>query len=353
MRIYIDEAGGFIPRLDRQHSFSLVLALIVPSSIEAEVFYDFLRLRDSWPEQQIEVKGRRLDEAQAAQVIDMLCRHDVLAAFYAVDMATHDDNVVNVFKNHQADSVTVHLTPEHHPTITRELHELSAAIGRMPNQLFVQGFVTTRLIFEVTQQSTLYYAQRLPAELGDISWFIDRKNRTITEMEQTWAALILPASESYYARTPLSRLRGADYSHYQARYGIDFAKIDEKLREHVEWIRSAYGVKGLPDKIVDSKKLLTEQRQFLDSRDSLGLQLADMLASILRRALNGHLQYQGWKDFGRLLVRKTGSSFIQLGRPGDGTSKVLRGRAENVSRALSHRAKSMWAEEEQSGIRTH
>src|SRR5258707_11818931 len=178
MRIYIDEAGGFIPRSDLQPSFSLVLALIVPSSIEAEVFYDFLGLRDSWPEQQMKIKGSRLDEAQAAQDIDMLSRHDVLAAFYAVDMTTHGDNVVNVFKSHQADSVTVHLTPEHHPTVARELHELSAAIGRMSNQLFVQGFVTTHLIFEVIQQSTLYYAQRLPAELGDISWFIDRKNRT-------------------------------------------------------------------------------------------------------------------------------------------------------------------------------
>ena len=54
---------------------------------------------------------------------------------------------------------------------------------------------------------------------------------------------------------------------------------------------------------INAKLLLTEQRTFQDSRDSLGLQLSDMLAAILRRALNNRLQFPGWKDFGSLLVR--------------------------------------------------
>lgn len=36
---------------------------------------------------------------------------------------------------------------------------------------------------------------------------------------------------------------------------------------------------------VDSRRLFKEQREFKDSRDSLGLQLADILATTLRRAI--------------------------------------------------------------------
>jgi len=45
MNIYIDEAGPFIPPKGKRR-YSLVLALIVPSAAEANLFYQFLRLRD-------------------------------------------------------------------------------------------------------------------------------------------------------------------------------------------------------------------------------------------------------------------------------------------------------------------
>jgi len=68
MNIYIDEAGAFIlPKGNRR--YSLVLGLIAPTATEAELFYQFLRLRDSWPQQGIEIKGSKLDEDQAAMLL--------------------------------------------------------------------------------------------------------------------------------------------------------------------------------------------------------------------------------------------------------------------------------------------
>jgi hypothetical protein len=67
MRIFIDEAGSFVPPTSGDSSYSLVLALIVPSASESQLFYQFLRLRDSWPKQQIEIKGSSLDETQHAK----------------------------------------------------------------------------------------------------------------------------------------------------------------------------------------------------------------------------------------------------------------------------------------------
>ncbi|MEO8048853.1 MAG: hypothetical protein ABI833_00435 [Acidobacteriota bacterium] len=71
-----------------------MLALVVPSATEADLFYQFLRVRDSWPQQAMELKGSKLKEDQVAQVIDLLAAHDVIAEFYGIDMARHPTDII-------------------------------------------------------------------------------------------------------------------------------------------------------------------------------------------------------------------------------------------------------------------
>ena len=343
MRIYIDEAGIFLPPTTDPYSFSLVLGLLVPSSSEAELFYDFLRLRDSWPNPAIEVKGSTLDERKAAEVIDLVRHHGALVEFFAIDMDVHRADVVDDFKARQALNVVENLTAAHHENIVRPLRRQASAIRTMSNQLFLQAFVTIKLIQEIIQVATLYFVQRQPNELGDIVWIIDRKDRTITQMEETWTTLILPFSESHFARKPLNSLNGADYSHF-GRYRL--AASDPETRRHLEWLQEVHSVPNrlLDNDAVDARKILSEQREFKDSQDSLGLQLADMLANILRRALNGHLGPLGWHNFGALLVRKLDGRLLRLGKAA-GREPLVPKRALAVCRAIDDRAQSMLTED--------
>jgi hypothetical protein len=48
MRIFIDEAGPFVVPTSAQSLFSLVLALVIPSWLEDELFAEFSQLRDGW-----------------------------------------------------------------------------------------------------------------------------------------------------------------------------------------------------------------------------------------------------------------------------------------------------------------
>ena len=145
MNIYMDEAGPFIP-LKRKRRYSLVLALIVPSAAEANLFYQFLRLRDSWPEQQaIEIKGSKLNEGQAAEVMELLAAHGAIAEYYAIDMALHPDDVVDEFKERQAVAITANLTSEHAQAVVHRLHEDANSIRNLANPLFVQAFVSIHL----------------------------------------------------------------------------------------------------------------------------------------------------------------------------------------------------------------
>ncbi len=350
MRIYIDEAGPFLPPNPPRSLFSLVLALMIPTAIEKDLFEEFLRLRDTWPNQDIEIKGSSLDESQSAQVIGLVQRYDTLVQFIALDGNMHPDRVVEDFKNRQADGVTANITRAHHPGPIPHLHQLGEAVRAMPNQLFLQAFATWELIIRTIREGTLYYVQRQPQELGNIGWVIDRKDRTITQMEETWSTLILPLSEGAFAREPLICIRGEDYSHFDARYGFTEATADPEMLRHSQWLDLAYDT---PARTKDSVRinaglLLTDQLTFQDSRDSLGLQLSDMLATILRRALNNRLQFSGWKDFGGLLVRghQPGDGFIRIGQ-GDHTP--MPSHAAKVCLALQARAKDMIARRNREG----
>jgi hypothetical protein len=67
---------------------------------------------------------------------------------------------------------------------------------------------------------------------------------------------------------------GADYSHFH---------------------RETYGLEPFDqdDSGVNAGRLSVEQRSFVNSLDSLGVQLASILATKLRHALNGNLQIAG------------------------------------------------------------
>ena len=113
MNIYIDESGGFVRPSQKKHLVSCVCALTVPASRESALFYDFLRLRDSWPHQDIDLKGRcSLDEKQIADVLKLLNFYDLVAEIVGIDMATHTEADVLNFKSRQADCITQHLGPQ-------------------------------------------------------------------------------------------------------------------------------------------------------------------------------------------------------------------------------------------------
>src|SRR5271170_61825 len=151
-------------------------------------------------------------------------------------------------------------------------------------------------------------------------------------------------SESFFFKNPLVSLRGADDSHFDAHYGFTADTIDAEMADHLKWLEKVYGVHPLVGgrSGLDAKLLFSEKREFPDSRDCLGIQLADMLATILRRALNDRLQYGGWKDFGKLLVgRAKGKSYLlQLG-PVGGAPQAIEGHAKEVVAAINAQAKPM------------
>ena len=256
-----------------------------------------------------------------AQVLKLLSKHGAIAEYQAIDMALHPEDVIDEFKERQAAALTASLTAAHSEAFAHGVHRDADAIRSLANQILLQALASIELILDVLDVTIPYYAQRRPAELGRFAWAIDRKDRTITEMERLWSELILPIGESRSLKRPYATMSGLDYSHF-AKYEIDETTTDETMRSHLQWMREmrsqSRGPSAEPLRCIDAKKIWNEERAFAESRNSLGLQLADIAATSLCRALNGNLQAPGWNPMAHLLIRKAVAPFLQIGKAADG-----------------------------------
>jgi hypothetical protein len=215
----------------------------------------------------------------------------------------------------------------------------------MPNQLFVQLYLTIELVDRVIQTATLYYSQRIPKELGQFNWVVDRKDRELTAMERLWTTLIVPIGQTRALTEPFITVKEGDYAHFDrfrlAIEGSDRAKEVQWLEENAAFPKGH----GQPRRIVDMKKVLQESFRFADSENDLGLQLADIVASACRRAFNGNLQQIGWEKLGRLLVKKDGKPptiGLLTAQQAVGRDRRMHEAPAQVWLTLDSTAKSMW-----------
>lgn len=315
MYIYIDEAGNFAQVSTPHSRFDLVAALVIPESVHESVLQQFVTLRESWNgNTRVEIKGSKVTAEQARQVILLLADNDAVLEFIALDMATHSIATLNDFKIRTAEAIVENLTPEHHANTVTYLTGLQNRMERLSEQLFVQFKLTVEIVLKTLQHATLYYVQRDPRELGSFRWVVDQKERSLTDMEELWTQLIMPYGESHYARSNFGMLPNVDYSHFE-RFMVN--RADPKWRAHLDFVRSSYGGPSSSGSF-EAKLILSEHRDFADSQARPGLQLADIVATTLRRALNGRLEEHGWGEIGRLIIRRNTSSnnsmFVQLGQ---------------------------------------
>jgi uncharacterized protein DUF3800 len=288
VHIFIDESGQFIPLDGAKSRAAATVGLVVPSSMQGALRRAFRKLKQQLGASGGEIKGAALAESEAAQVIALLRQYDVILEAVVVDAGEHSDRDITDFKVRQADRLFGHITREHQPTLIQDLITSQETMKALPNQLFLQVFCIWELIPRLLETATMYYAQRRPAELGSFVWRVDAKDASITAMENLWTSFIGPLIMEKSRTSPMGMIPGADYSFYER---FDTAPVD--------------GSATVPGHFyTDTKRVLRDDFAFTPSEDDLGLQMADICAAILTRALNGTLQPPGWQSLGSLFVRR-------------------------------------------------
>lgn len=297
MRIYIDESGGFIPSERPSSRVSCVVAVVVPESDVSSLFEEFVTLRSKFTNSN-EVKGSELTDGQVEAVLWTLGRYDIVVEGAIIDPGAHSVEEIRRLRTVQGDKIVANLTPEHHPTLRKELEQLRQEWLTLSEQLVVQMYATLAVIDSVIRNATMYYAQRKPEELGRFDWIIDPKDIGKTRYERVWEMVICPFLQDLSMQKPMTLVTGFDYAAFE-KFRSPLKEMPEHLKDR-EKMESA----NEPFAATDVAKLMRESVSFPDSKSNLGLQIADIVANTIARAMNRKLPENVWRHVGGLTVQK-------------------------------------------------
>ncbi len=176
-----------------------------------------------------------------------------------------------------------------------------------------------QLVIQILNSAVIYFVQRHPPTLSRFQWRIDQKNSTPTSYEIAYSQVLPAFVQSASLRDPMPMLRGANYQW--------FDRFDFPRATSATYLRDTYGIEfdDGDNRKLNVGQLVREDVSFVDSRSDAGVQIADLLASGLRRCLRGQFKDNLYVAslLGSLMVqREHNKAPVQLISLGRGESAV-------------------------------
>ncbi len=297
MRVYIDESGSFsIPAQPKRPAISYCGALTLPTSRLEEVTDGFRELTKGWPNEKGEIKGRLLSEEHFNFALEFYAENRLLLDAVAIDLSVHHSPAVDKHKGCTASNSAAQIPLMHHETMREELRRFDCRLRSISLPSYVQMIVMTELIENALRTNMRWFPFAAPQELSSFAWIIDGKDIAPTEMERLWVLLCLPWLQARSLNAPLLTITEGDYSHLPEEIFQQQPQPPDYLAPHI------IGRPTEPFKTIDIKAIFADRR-FANSWDEIGLQMADVAISAVRRAMMGTLQRSGWRRLGSLIVR--------------------------------------------------
>lgn len=277
MNIYIDESGSFATA-PAPGAWNVVAALAAPEAtrrgLERAVHQMKTRSR--------RLKGKEtkigdIGEQEYVKFIGDLARLEIAVFCVATDAGRHGNEEVVRHQKDQVESLLEHIDKMKHEGGRKGVLQLASQLEKLPPQLYVQLFCQIFLMFDVVSRVILYFVQRNPACLREFRWRIDQKDVSRTNFEDAFEKLSPAILQTMSIEEPLMMVRGFDYSMMK--------KYEFKDGKPPEYLEKVYGIRA--ESGFNIQKLVRGDIKFMDSRDSIGIQAADLVVSGIRRCLRG------------------------------------------------------------------
>ena len=149
MHIFLDESGTFALPAPGTFSPSIVGALVVPDFKLAKLEQRYARLRHRLPKDAGEVKGRLLNEAQVAQVVDLLRRNSGLFFAHVIETGLEDKDLIRLHREGAAEAMTKHLTDGHFDSLKADVWARRRQLEEMSVPLYLQYALMSELLTDV------------------------------------------------------------------------------------------------------------------------------------------------------------------------------------------------------------
>jgi hypothetical protein len=318
MHIYIDESGTFT-YTPKPHAWSSVCAIVIPDhamGATEKALQDFKADNGFATTDELKL-GKVADEMTYFRLLGRLERLNCTLYGLATDAHLNTPVSVSAHKSTSAQALLKHIKKMVHQSAREGVQGVADRVRNLSDQLYIQFTCQIQLMHFVVSQAVTYYAQHDPESLSSFVWRVDQKNPGgKTEFEEVFESLSPGYLQTLSLKDPLPRVDGFDYSH--------MARYDYQKGEGPTYLRDVYNVEVNLDDVLDVGKLIREDIQFVDSKESFGIQLADLLAAGLRRCLRREFKdnLRAAAFLGRLMIqRESGKHPVLLLSLGDG--KVL------------------------------
>jgi hypothetical protein len=274
LKIFVDESGSFA-NTELSGSWCVIAEYVSPECDRKAIEKLIFKLRRRGGNLKPEVKLGELTEIEYFQFLNELGKLNGILFTAATDMSLNKKEAVETHRNIQASRVVEHIEKMLHESMRVSLTTTSEGIRSLPANLYAQLIFQISLFHEVIVKSTLYYAQRIPQTLRDIRWRVDQKDIHITGYEKIFRRILPSILQSMSMEEPLMMLEGADYSH--------MSQYEYAAGEFPKYLVETY---GLPAKDgFNLQKMVAGNFKFVDSKEEIGVQVADLLVSGIRRLL--------------------------------------------------------------------
>ncbi len=277
MNIYIDESGSFVSA-PAKGSWNVVVALATPESGRLAIVSAMttLKLRSSVPFRS-EVKLNALDETRYLNFLNDLSKTHALLFATATDAGLNSQDRLARHQQVQVAKIRENIPRMRFEGGKQGLILLADQLERVSPQLYAQLVCQVDLLHDVVSRSINYFAQRIPGTLAELRWRIDQKNTSKTTYEVAFEKIAPALLQTRSFREPGICVEGFDYRHF-SQYEFPDGDVPD-------YLRLEYGLRV--EHALNIQKLIRGNLRFEDSKRSLGIQVADLLASGLRRCLRG------------------------------------------------------------------
>jgi hypothetical protein len=274
MHIFIDESGSFVSS-STPGAWCVVAAYAVPERSRTKAEAALLALkRANGAHAPDEIKLKDVSEASYLAFLKRLGLLDGTLYGTAVDSGTCNTAAVAYHQQQQVEALNENIPRIRHP-VGRAGHQHAAdRFASLSPQLYLQIVCQYNLVCQLISQALLHYVQRTPATLGRFRWRVDQKHQGNSAFDESFRDLAPAFMQSYSTDNPQPMLKGADYRHFERFYFKDGPPT---------YLRDEYGIEA--ESGFNVRLVMAEDFAFVDSKDCPGVQIADLLASGLRRCL--------------------------------------------------------------------
>ena len=292
MEILIDEAGTFALKGAKPGSWCVVAAYVSPETEKRKyikILKDLKRIEGKSVSKEV-----KLNEFRENDYFWFLEKVSELKGILLCTATDSNLNLEPLVKNHQrqqAISMTANVDDMKYESGKEAVRFLTSQLESLPAQLYIQLACQIQLMYSFIERGISYFVQRMPNSLMTFHWRIDHKEpKKKTNFEDAFEKFSPELLQTLSISNPAPLLSWCDYRPMK-NFLYEKGEIPEYLIEAFPHLSDAKGF--------NIQKIIRDDIKFIDSKSSPGVQVADLLASGIRRCLR--MEFKDNETAARLL----------------------------------------------------